>query len=191
MTGFALFAATRAHICTLTAYHFQILCWLFALVGVSTISSTLLVVDKSAVDLFGPGRDPAACKGRRRRIAFMCVRILALLAFLVVISFFPITLASSWTPKFPQPALSIRAFCYFNDNKPIEFGIHLSKVVDQLTILSMWVGWAFLMFSVAHISPLARRRARWWFGILEFGGLLYALGLCRCCLLSLSRLVPA
>lgn len=106
ITGIAMFGAIFHQQCTISAYHYEIVTWMF-LISIVTTASTSFI-----------GISTASFRGTGRKIALGC-RLLAILTLVSLCSVFPNQVRTSRTgwPRFHQPAMGTAAICYLRGNE--------------------------------------------------------------------------
>ena len=112
-TGFAMYGALRHQPCLMNAYHYQVVCWIFAII-VSTSSTSV-----TSLIAFFAWKDRAG-RWKKRRIIGCLIRV-ALLLTLVILGLEPLWYAMhtpSGFPRFPEPLMGARAVCFTGFDGP-------------------------------------------------------------------------
>ena len=112
-TGFAMYGALRHQPCLMSAYHYQVVCWIFAII-VSTSSTSV-----TSLIAFFAWKDRAG-RWKKRRIIGCLIRV-ALLLTLVILGLEPLWYAMhtpSGFPQFPEPLMGARAVCFTGFDGP-------------------------------------------------------------------------
>ncbi len=118
ITGIAIYAAVRAHSCSVTMYHFKLLCWLFVVLisncsaiyrtGQMAIWYQLKELTKQRL---ASAPSTVAPPARWRRYV-LYVRGNFMLLLVILMSMYLWTFALRRSPDFPQPAIAGPAHCF-------------------------------------------------------------------------------
>lgn len=117
VVSIALFVATFYQICNISAYHFEVACWLLTTSALVGITNTVfgMIIEKE-----GGGRTRSSYPYKTYlSLRFYAVLVVTLVALLVVPSL-QLASQSGW-PSFHQPAIGTPAMCYLERNGRMEW----------------------------------------------------------------------